>query len=257
MGKKIRIATVLLGVLCILFFAVSAIAQCISSSSQEKDFSWYGESGALKAPVHDQEKSGYWWMPDKAPEGQENIQWGNRGYVFVGTKKPVAVETPPPPPPAPKEKVVYVEKPVEKIVYRDRIVEKVVEKPVEKIVYRDRVVEKIVEKVTTESLNIKDVYFTWDSAALTPLALQTLKENANVLKANPAVKVLLVGSASPEGASDYNQKLSERRVASVKNYLVSKEGIASDRLNTEAKGAIPADKPSWPFARKVGFLVAK
>ena len=153
---------------------------------------------------------------------------------------------------APEPKVIevekVVEKPVEKIVYRDRIVEK----PVEKIVYRD----KEVEKITKESLNLKDVYFPWDSADFTPLALQTLKSNAKILKANPSVKVVLVGSASPEGDTAYNKKLSERRVNAVKDYLVTKENIATDRVETQVVGELQVStKKEWPFARKVEFLI--
>ena len=155
-----------------------------------------------------------------------------------------------------------VEKPVEKIVYRDRVVEK----PVEKIVYRDRVVEKpvekivyvdkVVEKLTKESLNLKDVYFPWDSSSFTSTALQILNNNADVLKANPSVKVNLTGSASPEGESDYNLRLSERRVKAVKDYMVTKQGISADRLSTDAAGElqVPTEK-EWPFARKVTFSV--
>ncbi len=141
-----------------------------------------------------------------------------------------------------------VEKPVEKIVYRDRVVEK----PVEKIVY----VDKVVEKLTKESLNLKDVYFPWDSSSFTSTALQILNNNADVLKANPSVKVNLTGSASPEGESDYNLRLSERRVKAVKDYMVTKQGISADRLSTDAAGElqVPTEK-EWPFARKVTFSV--
>jgi outer membrane protein OmpA-like peptidoglycan-associated protein len=70
--------------------------------------------------------------------------------------------------------------------------------------------------------------------------------------------VILLGSASPEGGSTYNQKLSERRVNAVKDYLVTKEGISADRLNAQAEGAITAtDTKSWPFARKVRFTPAE
>jgi len=182
------------------------------------------------------------------------------------------------PKPIVREVERVVEKPVEKIVYRDRVVEKVVEKPVEKIVYRDRVVEKPVEKivyrdrevekavektvyvdkVTKESLNLKDVYFNWDSSAFTSVALRTLKSNIEILKANPEVKVNLVGSASPEGKTGYNQRLSERRVNAVKNYLTSNGKIASNRIITEAVGAMQVPtQDEWPFARKVGFFVAQ
>jgi len=159
-------------------------------------------------------------MPDQVPEGQLNTQWGNRGYVFVGTAK--------------------------------KVVGKTVKKPVRKIVRRARVVKKYLIKF----LNLKDVYFLWNSSAFTSLSLQTLKSNADILKANPNVKVLLIGSASPEGAVAYNQKLSERRVNAVKNYLVVNEKIAANRLDTQVKGALPVkDKNEWPFARKVEFSV--
>jgi outer membrane protein OmpA-like peptidoglycan-associated protein len=263
MAKRMMKWVVLVGIFCV-FSVGNAFSEVIPSEQElPEEFSWYGESGAKIDPAYDEQKKGLWWMPENAPEGQEDVEWGNRGYVFVGTKAPVVAETPPP---APEEKVVVreriVEKPVEKIVYRDRPVEKivyrdrVVEKPVEKIVYRDRVVEKPVEKIKTEALNLKDVYFAWDSAEITPLAVQILKENADILKAYPKVIVQMVGSASPEGDSDYNKKLSERRVTAVKNYMVNKEGIAANRLKTEAKGEISVDETSWPFVRKVGFLIA-
>ncbi len=255
---------VMLTALCFIFVSAKGIAETIPSEVDvPEEFSWYGESGATREPVYDDQKNGLWWIPDNIPAGQENTQWGNRGYVFVGTKTP-APEPLPAPEPEIRERVVerIVEKPVEKIVYRDRIVEK----PVEKIVYRDKIVEKPVEKIVyrdrvqteSEFLNLKDVFFNWDSSQLTPLAQQTLKENAAVLRANPNVKVLLVGSASPEGDSAYNQALSERRIIAVKNYLVNNEKIADAKLLTEAKGELPTEsEATWPFVRKVGFAVVK
>lgn len=71
------------------------------------------------------------------------------------------------------------------------------------------------------------------------------KEGKNVLddkvvegmKAHPEVELLLVtGHADRIGSPKYNQKLSERRAAAVKTYLVSK-GIAADRVKTVGKGA--------------------
>jgi len=229
MGKAAKILLVL-----VVAGLVLSAGKVMGQTLPEK-FSWYGESGATKEPVYDAQKGGYWWMPTQIPSGMENAQWGNRGYVFVGTAK---------------EKVAapVIEKKAEppvKVV--EKVVTKVVEKPVEKIV-------KVPGK--TLVINLQDVYFNYDSAAITPLAAQTLKENASVLKANPSVNVLLVGSASPEGATDYNLKLSERRVNAVKDYLI-KEGISADRLKTNAAGEIEVEKPSWPFARKVKFAVAE
>ncbi len=249
--KKMLLGAILPGMFLCMFFA-----GCSATKSEVKDFSWYGESGAVREPVYDEVKEGHWWIPAEAPAGQENELWGNRGYVFVAEQKPA-----PAPAPAPKavvqEKIVekIVEKPVEKIVYVDKPVEKIVyvDKPVEKIVYKDRPVEKI----KYSFLNLKDVFFVYDSAQLTALALETLKDNADVLKAHPDVNVQLIGSASPEGASEYNQKLSEKRVDAVKNHLVTNEGISADRLKIQAKGEKEVAQPSWPFARKVGFMAAE
>ncbi|MCX7704889.1 MAG: OmpA family protein [bacterium] len=275
-------------VVSFLLFAGSIKAQTVSPEKiLPEDFSWYGKSGAEKQPVYDAERGGFWWNPSIAPEGKENTQWGNRGYIFVGPKKSKSVDSKeaasisvsrPIQKPllnkwcffcSPEKKTVYVEKvvevPVEKVVERvvekpvervvEKVVERIIEKPVEKIVYVEKPVEKVVEKSKKIPLNLKDVYFAWDSAKLTSVAIKTLKENAEILRANPDVKVLLVGSASPEGKSDYNKKLSERRVKSVFDYLTGKEKIAASQLKTEAEGAIEVPKESWPIARRVKFVL--
>jgi len=207
-GKK------LLVVLIVGLFALSA-GKIMGETLPEK-FSWYGESGATKEPVYDAEKGGFWWMPEEIPAGMENEQWGNRGYVFVGTGK---------------QKVTPIIK----------------EKPVKKIV-------KSSGKILV--MNLQSVCFDYDSAKITAVAAQILKENVAVLKANPTVKVVLVGSASPEGATDYNLKLSERRVNAVKDYLI-KAGVNAAQLTTKAVGEIEAAKAEWPFVRRVQFTVVK
>jgi len=203
MKKKEGMWAILPVILICLFFA-----GCATVPSGQKDFSWYGKSGAKKAPAYDREKCGYWWMPEKAPAGKENIQWGNRGYVFVAeAQKKAARRVAPRPAPMVKESIV-----------------------------------------------LKDVFFAKDSAGLSSASIQTIKENAGIIKKR-GLRVLLVGSASPEGKADYNLKLSERRVNAVKDYLVKKEGISEDLIGTEAKGAIPADKAAWPSVRKVKFMI--
>jgi OOP family OmpA-OmpF porin len=63
-----------------------------------------------------------------------------------------------------------------------------------------------------------------------------LDEIANALSTDTSVtNVMVTGYADRIGSKPYNQKLSERRAASVKNYLVSK-GIDSGRLQTQGKG---------------------
>jgi outer membrane protein OmpA-like peptidoglycan-associated protein len=56
------------------------------------------------------------------------------------------------------------------------------------------------------------------------------------LESKPEAHLLLVGYADPRGHTDYDQKLSERRVDRVKNFLVE-QGVPEAKIDTEAFGA--------------------
>ncbi|MDE6151929.1 MAG: OmpA family protein, partial [Prevotella sp.] len=60
---------------------------------------------------------------------------------------------------------------------------------------------------------------------------------AKYMKSNPDANIKISGYASPEGPEAFNQKLSERRAAAVKDILVKKYNIAADRIETEGLGA--------------------
>ncbi len=68
---------------------------------------------------------------------------------------------------------------------------------------------------------------------------EQLKRIATVFKAYqetvPDAKLVVTGMADPRGTKAYNQHLSERRVAIVKNFLVA-EGIAPELISDEARG---------------------
>lgn len=81
-----------------------------------------------------------------------------------------------------------------------------------------------------------DALFDFNKATLRPAGKKKLDEV--VAKANSLVLevVIAVGHADRIGSAAYNQKLSEKRAASVKTYLVSK-GIPANRIYTEGKGS--------------------
>ena len=106
----------------------------------------------------------------------------------------------------------------------------------------------------TVYVNVQDVYFLYDSSALTPFTRGILDRNVEVFKEYPKIKAILIGYASPEGTDEYNLKLSERRAVAVKKYLV-KAGISEDILTVKPMGELEAAKSSWPFARKVHFEI--
>lgn len=79
------------------------------------------------------------------------------------------------------------------------------------------------------------VNFAFDSAELTASGKANLDKLSEVLKNNPDTNINIYGHTDSKGTDAYNQGLSERRAASVKNYLISK-GVASSRMFTMGVG---------------------
>jgi len=138
--------------------------------------------------------------------------------VFAGCGKVVAFEgqtpitiagdpppLPPPPPPPPK-----AEPP----------------KPPPRVEVRDNKIE-IHEKIQ----------FEYNDSKIKEVSYDLLNEIAQVIKDNPHIKKIQIeGHASSEGNDNYNMRLSDRRAKSVMEYLVSKGGIAADRLTAKGFG---------------------
>ncbi len=106
------------------------------------------------------------------------------------------------------------------------------------------------EKVTVAA----DALFDFNKATLRPEGKAKLDDV--VAKSSQLVLevVIAVGHADRIGGAAYNQKLSEKRAASVKDYLVSK-GIPANRIYTEGKGSkqpvTKADQCKGPKSAKV------
>jgi outer membrane protein OmpA-like peptidoglycan-associated protein len=82
------------------------------------------------------------------------------------------------------------------------------------------------------------VYFDFNSAAITPKAVPQLTNLGNAL-ADPGLKDALVtinGHTDAKGTDPYNQKLSERRAEAIKQYLVDHFHLASENLVTVGYG---------------------
>ena len=62
-----------------------------------------------------------------------------------------------------------------------------------------------------------------------------LQKAIDFAKKYPALKIALIGYTDNIGKPEYNQKLSERRAAAVKDYLV-KNGVDAARIETSGKG---------------------
>ncbi|WP_341675425.1 OmpA family protein [Niveibacterium sp. SC-1] len=87
------------------------------------------------------------------------------------------------------------------------------------------------EKVTLAA----DALFDFDKATLRDEGKSKLSEFATNAKALAIEVIIAVGHTDRIGSDKYNQALSERRAAAVKDYLVS-QGIDPNRVYTEGKG---------------------
>lgn len=77
--------------------------------------------------------------------------------------------------------------------------------------------------------------FDFDKTAIKPDGAKILDRLVEFLNQNPEKKVDLEGHTDWIGTEKYNQGLSERRAASVRNYVV-KKGIDSKRIVTRGFG---------------------
>lgn len=79
------------------------------------------------------------------------------------------------------------------------------------------------------------VLFDTDSAILRTASLPTLNDMADVLGRYPGTRVVVTGYTDSVGSEEHNLQLSERRAASVRNYLISR-GVKPDRLTAVGLG---------------------
>lgn len=94
----------------------------------------------------------------------------------------------------------------------------------------------------TGRVAIYGIYFDTGKADLKPESEPALAEIVKMLKADPSLKIFVVGHTDTVGQFAANVKLSQDRAASVVNALVSKHGIAAARLTPFGAG------PACPVA---------
>lgn len=81
-----------------------------------------------------------------------------------------------------------------------------------------------------------DVLFDFDKADIRADAQKALQQLGTVIKAYPKGSAMLIGHTDSKGDDQYNQKLSERRAESVRQWLLSKEEVEGGRLQTSGEG---------------------
>ena len=80
------------------------------------------------------------------------------------------------------------------------------------------------------------ILFDVNSDVIKPESYGVLKDIANMLKASPGTKVMIIGHTDSDGDDAKNLELSKKRAASVKYALVKDYGIDANLLTTDGKG---------------------
>ena len=99
--------------------------------------------------------------------------------------------------------------------------------------------EEVFAKKSLEELNaekpLSDVFFSYDSAAVTEEGRASLQKNLEWLRKWGNTRVLIEGHCDNRGTPEYNLALGEQRAAAVRDYLVSL-GLPAARVTIVSKG---------------------
>jgi outer membrane protein OmpA-like peptidoglycan-associated protein len=107
-------------------------------------------------------------------------------------------------------------------------------------------------KETAEDIRIElaaDVLFDFDKADIRPEAVEALTRVADVIRGHAGQGVSIVGHTDAKGTASYNQTLSQRRAASVRDWLVKHGGLTGAAFQVSGEGA---GRPVAPNAKPDG-----
>jgi peptidoglycan-associated lipoprotein len=109
------------------------------------------------------------------------------------------------------------------------------------------------------SAQLKDIRFEFDRYDIRAEDAEILDANAESLKANPKLQLLIEGHTDQRGTTEYNLALADRRAKASMNYLVSR-GVRSNRISVISYGkerpmCVQASEDCWSQNRRAHFLV--
>lgn len=109
------------------------------------------------------------------------------------------------------------------------------------------------------SQQLLPIYFDFDQASLRSDQFARLEQNADYLKANSSVRVIIEGNSDDRGTNEYNLALGERRALNAKTYFIEL-GIEEYRIRTVSYGEerplfTGQDEFSWAQNRRDDFIL--
>ena len=103
-----------------------------------------------------------------------------------------------------------------------------------------------VVKVDNQLSTVRYVNFSIGKSTISADQMPNVAAVASYLKNHPKSKVVIKGYASKDGPEEVNIRLANQRAESVKNTLIKKYGIASDRIEASGQGIGEMfDEESW------------
>jgi len=87
-----------------------------------------------------------------------------------------------------------------------------------------------------EKVVLKNIFFEFDSYNLQAKSKVEVGKLVDFMKQNPKVQIEIGGHTDSDGSDTYNQKLSEDRANSVKQYILSNSDLNPDRLTAKGYG---------------------
>ncbi|HUU45712.1 MAG TPA: peptidoglycan-associated lipoprotein Pal [Acidobacteriota bacterium] len=101
------------------------------------------------------------------------------------------------------------------------------------------------------------IYFDFDKYNLRADAREALDRNAELMRANPDLKIVIEGHCDERGTDEYNLALGERRAKAARDYL-TRLGIDAARITVISYGeerpvSLGHDEGSWRLNRRGEF----
>ncbi len=107
-----------------------------------------------------------------------------------------------------------------------------------------------------------EINFELNSSQLTPKSCEILDVMGRAINNDrlKAAQFIIEGHTDASGSESLNRSLSKNRAQAVKNYLIHKANISSDRLKTIGKGEselLFSNRPYAPENRRVKFIMGE
>jgi peptidoglycan-associated lipoprotein len=108
------------------------------------------------------------------------------------------------------------------------------------------------------SVLTQPVYFEYDESTLTSDAESALRAKVEILRASPAVELLIEGHADERGTTEYNLALGNARAEAVRQFFTS-FGLGADRFSIVSYGeedpvAMGSNESAWARNRRAEFV---